>query len=128
MEERRHNENRRPHYGNGLAGSRRFKLGALSRNHFSRWEEVDVRSSFRDWGRWTCPSRGCEVMRRFLVTAILVLAFSVVNLFAQPGSPVPRGPDGKPDLTGVWQGGSTLRGNWEETNAGLGVGGSGKNA
>ena len=65
-------------------------------------------------------------MRHFLAIAIVVLAFSAVNLFAQPGSPVPRGPDGKPDLTGVWQGGSTLRGNWEETNAGFGVGGSGK--
>ena len=41
---------------------------------------------------------------------------------------MPRGPDGKPDLTGVWQGGSTLRGNWDDANAGFGVGGSGKNA
>jgi hypothetical protein len=41
-------------------------------------------------------------------------------------SPVPRGTDGKPDLTGVWQGGSTQRGSWEETNGGTGVGGSGR--
>ena len=39
---------------------------------------------------------------------------------------VPRGPDGKPDLTGVWQGGSTRRGSWEEANSGLGVGGTGR--
>src|SRR5690349_1311874 len=68
------------------------------------------------------------MMRRFFAAVIVLLAFSALNLLAQPGSPVPRGPDGKPDLTGVWQGGSTLRGNWEETNAGFGVGGSGKNA
>jgi hypothetical protein len=50
---------------------------------------------------------------------------------AAPGrarSAVPRAADGKPDLTGVWQGGSTQRGNWEETNGGVGVGGSGRDA
>jgi len=45
---------------------------------------------------------------------------------AQPKSAVPRATDGKPDLTGVWQGGSTQRGNWEEANAGNGVGGTGR--
>jgi hypothetical protein len=40
-------------------------------------------------------------------------------------SPVPRASNGKPDLTGVWQGGSTQRGTWEEANTGLGVGGTG---
>ena len=40
---------------------------------------------------------------------------------------VPRASDGKPDLTGVWQGGSTTRGSWQEANQGNGVGGSGKN-
>ena len=38
---------------------------------------------------------------------------------------VPRASDGKPDLTGVWQGGSTRRGTWEEANTGFGVGGTG---
>ena len=36
-----------------------------------------------------------------------------------------RAADGKPDLTGVWQGGNGRRGTWEEANSGLGVGGIG---
>src|ERR1700688_4572993 len=43
-------------------------------------------------------------------------------------SSVPRMPDGKPELTGVWQGGSTQRGSWEEANSGTGVGGTGKDS
>jgi len=39
---------------------------------------------------------------------------------------IPRASDGKPDLTGVWQGGSTQRGSWEQANGGVGVGGSGR--
>lgn len=38
------------------------------------------------------------------------------------GSPkIPRAADGKPDLTGVWQGGSNRIGTWEEANAGGGT-------
>ena len=44
---------------------------------------------------------------------------------AAASSAVPRAADGKPDLTGVWQGGSSRRGTWEEANSGLGVGGTG---
>src|SRR5713226_7364492 len=66
-------------------------------------------------------------MRGLLCATIIAVLCSAVSLSGQTKSSVPRGPDGKPDLTGVWQGGSSLRGNWEETNAGVGVGGSGKN-
>jgi hypothetical protein len=38
--------------------------------------------------------------------------------------PIPRTADGHPDLTGVWQGGSTRPGTWEEANSGGGLGGT----
>jgi hypothetical protein len=65
--------------------------------------------------------------RRVIVAVMMVLSLTPAGAFAQAGSAVPRGPDGKPDLTGVWQGGSTLRGSWDDANSGFGVGGSGKN-
>jgi len=70
---------------------------------------------------------------RASILAIIAVATSVAILAQVPAtrprsaasSVVPRGADGKPDLTGVWQGGSNRRGTWEEANTGLGVGGSG---
>jgi len=62
-----------------------------------------------------------------IVGGLMLLSLVAASAFAQRGSSVPRGPDGKPDLTGVWQGGSTVRGSWDEANSGFGVGGSGKN-
>jgi hypothetical protein len=59
-----------------------------------------------------------------LVAALVVL--SSLGIEAQAPSGVPRGSDGKPDLTGVWQGGSSRPGKWEDANNGLGVGGTGK--
>src|SRR5689334_8958219 len=64
-------------------------------------------------------------MRTLVVASIVAMVCSSIISYAQ--SAVPRGPDGKPDLTGVWQGGSNVRGSWDEANAGLGVGGSGRN-
>ena len=61
-------------------------------------------------------------MRGFLV-AVLAMALWPASVSGQ----VPRASDGKPDLTGVWQGGSTQRGSWEEANGGVGVGGTGLN-
>jgi len=57
----------------------------------------------------------------FLVPALLMAQ-------SGPSSAVPHAADGKPDLTGVWQGASTRRGTWEEANSGFGVGGTGKDA
>ena len=72
-------------------------------------------------------------MRAIIFGAILGLALAPTSLHAAQASKaktaknaIPRMPDGKPDLSGVWQGGSTQRGNWEEANTGTGVGGSGR--
>jgi len=69
---------------------------------------------------------------RAVSIALALVAFTLTSgtLAAQgpnaaPG-PVPRASDGTPDLTGVWQGGSTRPGSWEDANTGVGVGGSGK--
>jgi hypothetical protein len=68
---------------------------------------------------------------RGAVVAVLTGIFVIIASHPLPApaqSTVPRASDGKPDLTGVWQGGSTQRGAWEEANAGLGVGGTGRDA
>jgi len=70
-------------------------------------------------------------MRRALLGAALATAVWTASAAAQaPAAPeasaVPRTAAGKPDLTGVWQGGSTLPGRWDEANRGVGVGGSGR--
>jgi hypothetical protein len=51
--------------------------------------------------------------------AILIAAGALLpDAFGQGKyPPVPRAPDGKPDLTGVWQAGSNRIGTWEETNS-----------
>ena len=66
-------------------------------------------------------------MRAFIVAAVVAAVLWPWPMSAQTaaGAPVPRASGGKPDLTGVWQGGSTQRGSWEEANRGVGVGGSG---
>ena len=62
-----------------------------------------------------------------VVVVAAVVTFAAASAAAQPRSAVPRTRDGKQDLTGVWQAGNTLRGSWQETNAGVGLGGSGRN-
>src|SRR5207244_9424414 len=62
-------------------------------------------------------------MTRRLGLALLV---TLVCSAAASAQSIPRMSDGKPDLTGVYQGGSTRRGSWDEANSGLGVGGTGK--
>ena len=69
--------------------------------------------------------------------SLLVCVFSVLAAFApsvaaqnpKVTAKIPRASDGKPDLTGVWQGGSNRIGAWEEANAngGQGTGGMADN-
>jgi hypothetical protein len=77
------------------------------------------------------------MMRGIYLSAVAVIVLAAI-LSPVPANPqgtaqttgsgsVPRAAGGKPDLTGVWQGGSEQPGNWEEANAGLGVGGTGRN-
>jgi hypothetical protein len=66
-------------------------------------------------------------MRRILAATLLGVTFGAAIAFAQTKGAVPRAPDGRPDLTGVWQGGSTTPGSWDEANGGFGVGGTGRN-
>ena len=74
-------------------------------------------------------------MRAALVVAFVVAGSSMAIWAQAPARPVPsiaahtavpRAADGRPDLTGVWQGGSSRPGKWEDANNGLGVGGTGK--
>ena len=66
-----------------------------------------------------------------LAAASIIFTVRLASQSAAPApkkarSTVPRAPDGKPDLTGVYQANSTIRGTWEEANRGTGVGGTGK--
>ena len=65
---------------------------------------------------------------RALAIAAAIIVLLPVGRGSSPAaqSAVPRAADGKPDLTGVWQGSSTRPGKWEDANNGLGVGGTGK--
>ena len=76
------------------------------------------------------PAVEVQVMRGWVVPVALAMLSGSVS--AQTKSPakakrsksVPRASDGKPDLTGVWQGGSERPGTWEEANTGGGAGGT----
>jgi len=62
-----------------------------------------------------------------MIRLLVVIALLLPATFAQTkGKSIPRASNGKPDLTGVWQGGSERPGSWDEANTGSGVGGTGR--
>ena len=62
-------------------------------------------------------------MRGFHIGSFALVA--CLAAFAQTKyPPVPHTADGKPDFTGVWQGGSNRIGSWEEANVGPAIGGT----
>ncbi len=65
-------------------------------------------------------------MTRGFATAVMIVLLPASVPAQTKKSAVPRASNGKPDLTGVWQGGSDRRGTWEEANTGFGVGGTGQ--
>ena len=67
------------------------------------------------------------MMRTLVLGFILCIPTVLPGQTKARSNAVPRAADGKPDLTGVWQGGSNIRGPWQEANSGVGLGGSGTN-
>jgi len=63
-----------------------------------------------------------------LVFAILVTSARQWAKTKKALPPVPRTPDGHPDLSGVWQPGSDKPGTWAEANQGVGVAEPGRGA
>jgi len=65
-----------------------------------------------------------RIVSNLMAAAVLAaLPLVTTGQTAAPGatSKVPRAADGKPDLNGVWQGGSNRIGTWEEANGGGGT-------
>ncbi len=64
-------------------------------------------------------------MKYIHVAALVLLSSASLRAQDKPAKaypPVPRAADGRPDMTGVWQGGSNRIGTWEEVNATAGGG------
>ena len=75
-------------------------------------------------GRQNVPAwlAAVAVLLTLLTPAFAAVQTSASRSVAAPATPpVPRTPDGKPDLSGVWQPGSDRAGTWAEANQGVGV-------
>ena len=118
-------------HGLRMARAGRRQLGAFARDHVARRQEAVLRASGGHWRRRRIlPPWRCQVMRAFVACRCILAIASESRRSCRHRPPpraarrrrqrlrVPRASDGKPDLTGVWQGGSTQRGTWEEANTG----------
>src|SRR5262245_8422326 len=128
MEEGSDAETGRQDHGVWVASERRWQLGTFARDHFSERQQTLLWPPVRHRRRREQSCCGGAMMRSFIAKALFVIIMGALAASAQTPtkSTIPRTSDGKPDLTGGWQGGSTQRGSWEEANRGVGVGGSGR--
>src|SRR5262245_59214691 len=114
-----------------MAIQRRHELGTVERDHTTLRKENGVWPAGR-YGRRRRFARGGGALMRRIVLALLVGIASLAVLVTAPNQEnsvaVLRASAGKPDLTGVWQGGSNVPGPWQEASSGLGLGGNGTNA
>src|SRR5262249_37029380 len=112
-------------YGDGirLACAGRVQLGAFANGDLRQErQEAGVGPTGRQWRRRQHAAGRASVAERTMKTLLCGSAVACL-LFSAPAlaQPVPRTPDGKPDLSGVWQPGSDRPGTWAEANQGVGV-------
>src|SRR5262249_17491595 len=129
LEERCDDEGRRPDQRYRMAGQGRLQCGAFAGNYVAFRQKNDLwpAAQHRRWRRGS--GRGGAMMRGLPLPLLIQLVSSswAPAQAKAVANGVPRAADGKPDLTGVWQGGSNVRGAWQEANSGLGLGGNGTN-
>src|ERR1700728_583951 len=60
--------------------------------------------------------KNCFMIAAFAALLAFPAAAAAQQKTDDPSTKIPRTPEGKPDMTGVWQGGSNRIGTWEQAN------------